>query len=54
MQVLGFFVLAFGLLVATVRLINVSKARQCCSITDPRRDLRMRGAFEDESSASPR
>jgi len=50
MQAFGFFVLVFGVLVATIRLLNVSKARQCCSITDPRRDLRMRSAFEDEST----
>jgi len=48
MQAFGIFVLVFGVGLATVRLLNVSKVRQCCSITDPRRDLRMRSAFEDE------
>lgn len=54
MQAFGFFVLAVGVLVATVRLLNVSKAWQCCSITDPRRDLRMRSAFEDEPTDNTR
>jgi len=28
------------------------RARSCCAPTDPAKDLRMRGAFEDEASNS--
>jgi hypothetical protein len=36
--------LAYGGLTGRVRLTS------CCAVADPRRDLRMRAAFEDEPS----
>ena len=51
-QVVGVLVLAFGVLLAVGGITGRVKARNCCAIADPRHDLRMRAAFEDES-ASP-
>lgn len=31
---------------------NRKQPKSCCAVADPRRDLRMRGAFEDESEAA--
>lgn len=40
-----FFLVLFVVGAATGRVTW----RSCCAIADPRQDLRMRGAFEDES-----
>ena len=45
--VLAFLALVVGAATGRVR------ARACCAPADPARDLRMRGAFEDEEHTSP-
>jgi hypothetical protein len=39
--------LVYGGITGRVRLSS------CCAVADPRRDLRMRGAFEDEERQEP-
>jgi len=45
---LGGLVLAFVTLVVIGGITGRLRATTCCTIADPRRDLRMRGAFEDD------
>jgi len=48
--VLGVLVVAFVVLVVVGSVTGRIKIKSCCA-ADPRRDLRMRGAFEDEPAA---
>ena len=51
---------AAGLVVAVLALLVVGavtgrvRTRSCCAPADPSRDLRMRGAFEDEAASHER
>jgi len=40
------------LLVIAGALTGRVRARSCCAVTDPRRDLRMRWAFEDSDTGA--
>lgn len=44
----GGFVALFLLALVVGAVTGRVRARSCCTPTDPRRDLRMRGAFDDE------
>jgi len=46
-QVLGVMFIAFSVLLVVGAISGRVKVRKCCGI-DPRNDLRMRGAYEDE------
>lgn len=46
--VLAFVVLAFIVAITTLAVTGRLKVRSCCAVADPSRDLRMRGAFDDE------
>ncbi len=48
--VIGGVVIAFLVLLVIGAVTGRVKSRSCCSIADPRQDLRMRGAFEGEAS----
>jgi hypothetical protein len=51
------FAAALILVILTVTvgaLTGRVKASGCCAVADPRRDLRMRGAFEDDMRAADR
>lgn len=47
---IGGIVIAFLVLLILGALTGRVKSRSCCSVADPRQDLRMRGAFEDETT----
>ena len=49
---LGGIVVAFALLMAWGAITGRVKVRSCCAV-DPRRDLRMRGAFPDQDTPCP-
>ena len=51
-QVLGGLVIVFGVLLVVGGLTGRVKLRSCCGIADPRNDLRMRDAFDDESTST--
>ena len=46
---IGGVVIAFLVFLVVGAITGRVKSRSCCSISDPRQDLRMRGAFEGES-----
>jgi hypothetical protein len=46
---IGGLVVAFLVFFVVGALTGRVQSRSCCAISDPRQDLRMRGAFEDES-----
>jgi hypothetical protein len=48
--VIGAVVIAFLVLLVVGAITGRVRSRSCCSIADPRQDLRMRGAFEDEAA----
>jgi hypothetical protein len=50
--VVGVAAVVFLALVVYGGLTGRIRGRGCCSIPDPRRDARMRAAFEDERSVS--
>ena len=54
--VVGIPVLVFLLVLAYGGITGRVRLSSCCAVADPRRDLRMRGAFEDleQQEASPR
>jgi len=45
--VLFLVVLVYGGITGRIRLTS------CCAVADPRRDLRMRAAFDDEARSTP-
>lgn len=47
---IGGVVIAFLVLLVVGAVTGRVKSRSCCSVADPRQDLRMRGAFEGEAS----
>lgn len=47
-DVLGVVVAVVGVLLVVGGITGRIKIRSCCGIADPRNDLRMRQAFEDE------
>jgi hypothetical protein len=49
---IGALVVAFLVFFVIGAMTGRVKSRGCCAISDPRQDLRMRGAFDDE--AAPR
>ena len=46
---IGGVVIAFLVLLLLGAITGRVKSRSCCSISDPRQDLRMRSAFEDDA-----
>ena len=48
--VIGGVVIAFLVVLVVGAVTGRVKSRSCCSVADPRQDLRMRGAFEGEAS----
>jgi hypothetical protein len=48
--VIGGVVIAFLVVLVVGAVTGRVKSRSCCSIPDPRQDLRMRAAFEDDPS----
>lgn len=46
----GGVVIVFLVLLILGAVTGRVKSRSCCSVADPRQDLRMRGAFDDEAS----
>ncbi len=53
--VIGGVIIAFLVFLVVGAVTGRVKSRSCCSIADPRQDLRMRGAFEGETeSPSPK
>jgi hypothetical protein len=51
--VLGGAVLVFLVVLAYGGLTGRVRMTSCCAVADPRRDLRMRAAFEDDDSPEP-
>ena len=51
--VLGFVVIALVVLLAVGALTGRVQSRACCSVADPRLDLRMRAAFLDSNDGRP-
>lgn len=51
--VLGFAVIALMVLLAVGALTGRVQSRACCSVADPRLDLRMRAAFLDTNDGRP-
>lgn len=47
---IGGVVIVFLVLLVLGAITGRVRSRKCCSVADPRQDLRMRGAFEDETS----
>ncbi len=47
---IGGLVIAFLVVLVLGAVTGRVKSRSCCSIADPRQDLRMRAAFEGESA----
>jgi hypothetical protein len=47
---IGGLVIAFLVVLVVGAVTGRIKSRSCCSVADPRQDLRMRGAFEGEAS----
>jgi hypothetical protein len=47
-EVLGAVVAVFGVLLVVGGITGRIKVSSCCGIADPRNDLRMRGAFDDD------
>jgi hypothetical protein len=50
---LGVIVAVFTIVLAIGALTGRVKATSCCSIADPRRDLRMQDAFADPGASRP-
>jgi hypothetical protein len=48
--VIGGAVIAFLVVLVVGAVTGRVKSRSCCSIADPRQDLRMRAAFEGDAS----
>ena len=51
--VVGIPVLVFLLVLAYGGITGRVRLSSCCAVADPRRDLRMRGAFEDLEQQEP-
>lgn len=51
--VLGILAVGFVVLLAFGAVTGRVRMNSCCAVADPRRDLRMRDAFADESSDIP-
>jgi hypothetical protein len=51
--VVGIPVLVFLLVVGYGGITGRVRLTSCCAVADPRRDLRMRGAFEDDDASEP-
>ncbi len=52
-QVIGYAVLAVGVMVLVGVLLGRVQARSACAIADPRRDLRMRSTFDEGNEGRP-
>jgi len=52
-QVIGFAVLAVGVMLLVGALLGRVQARSACVVADPRRDLRMRSAFDEGNEGRP-
>ena len=48
--VIGAFVVVFLLALVAGAVTGRVRSRWCCAVSDPRRDLRMRAAFDDEQA----
>lgn len=51
--VIGGVVIAFLVLLVLGAVTGRVRSRSCCTISDPRQDLRMRGAFAEEPPPAP-
>jgi hypothetical protein len=52
-QVIGFAVLAVGVMLLVGAVLGRVQARSACAVADPRRDLRMRSAFDEGNEGRP-
>ena len=52
-QVLGFAALAAVVMLAVGGLLGRVQARSRCAVADPRRDLRVRAAFDEGNEGRP-
>lgn len=51
-QVLGVVVIVFSVLLILGAITGRVTVKSCCAVADPRRDARMRAAFEDAAPAA--
>jgi hypothetical protein len=52
-QVIGYAVLAVGVMLLVGGLLGRVQSRTACLVADPRRDLRMRSAFDEGNEGRP-
>jgi hypothetical protein len=52
-QVIGGTIAALTLLLVVGALLGRVQAKSCCAVADPRRDLRMRAAYDDDNQGRP-
>jgi hypothetical protein len=52
-QVIAYAALAVGVLLIVGGLLGRFQSRSACTVADPRRDLRMRSAFDEGNEGRP-
>ncbi len=52
-QVIGYAVLAVGVMLLVGALLGRVQSRDACAVADPRRDLRMRSTFDEGNEGRP-